>query len=163
MIPAASPIPASLAQLTELARIPAILARWVDTDTLHADLHYPLGLTIRQRAIRLYGVQGPEHRGPTKLHAACMTATAETAWYGAHAVIQPVGRQIDVHGRYLALVWVDLNAQAVCLNAWLVLNGLAVLWRPSRHPGPSRIPGLAMDIPTGQKPSGLTDTPAGPA
>jgi micrococcal nuclease len=98
----------------------ARLIRIVDGDTVELDID--LGFDVHQRhAVRLAGVNAPEHNTPD--------GAAATAWLtqalGNHPlVIRTHKDQAEKYGRYLATIWVgDTN-----INDALVAAGHAVAY-----------------------------------
>ena len=105
----------------------------VDGDTLDLDIDLGMGVHNHQR-VRLYGINPPETYGVKK------GSPEHTAGAEATSVVvgllfnegSPVDLWIETHkdkkgkyGRYLAIIWLELDGEVINLNRHLVKEGLA--------------------------------------
>lgn len=110
----------------------ALVRRVLDGDTV--ELEIDLGLrTKRIDVCRLYGINAPEVRGPTRdqgLEAAeALQAMVEE--YGPELLAYTVRDRGDKYGRWLVrLVGLDPDGEPIDLNGQMLAGGFAVPYDP---------------------------------
>ena len=98
-----------------------------DGDTLNVDIDLGFSIWIRDKSLRLYGIDTPEVRGQTREQGlAVRDWLRQRIDQGENILIQSISDQPDKYGRYLAILYID----GVNINRLLIDEGLARPYNP---------------------------------
>lgn len=103
----------------------------VDGDTFDADIELGLDMTIRDKRIRLYGINTPETRtrdAEEKARGRAATEFTRSRLYEASSVILEA-KGCDSFGRWLCKVYYTTDSGTRLLNSELVDAGHAVYYQ----------------------------------
>lgn len=106
----------------------AIVLKVVDGDTLDAEVDCGFHLHITMR-LRLYGINAPEMKGPSKEAGKASKAYLESliAATGPEFVIRTVRDTTEKYGRYLAtIIGTSDEGEEINLNKRMLIDGHAV-------------------------------------
>ncbi len=107
--------------------VTAVITRVIDGDTYVGQVDLPLGVSLREEHIRLYGVDTPELSSHDELQQ--QLAEAARRWAEQHVQWQRVTLEVhgrDSFGRVLARVFLNGND----VGKMLLEKGLAKEWTP---------------------------------
>lgn len=95
-----------------------------DGDTLTVDIDLGFSIVIRQQSVRLARINAPEVRG-SLAELGIKSRDALKAKILGKAVILKTARDTrEKYGRWLGEIWLD----GICINDWLISEGLATLY-----------------------------------
>jgi len=112
--------------LPKLYHYQALVTKVYDGDTCTVDIDLGLGVWLRGQTLRLYGINTPEMRGPSKPQGIISRDFVRRKVLGKTITIQTVKDKKGKYGRYLAVLFMGHEN----LNALLVQHGLAVEYFP---------------------------------
>ncbi len=106
----------------------AEFVRMYDADTLRLSIDLGFGVWLCNQAVRLYGIDAWEVRGPEREKGLAAKAFAEELILGQEIYIRSHQDRKGKYGRWLAEVFiVSPSSKTVDLGAELVANGHAVI------------------------------------
>ena len=94
-----------------------------DGDTLRIDVDLGFGIWRFNESLRLLGINAPEMRGATLDAGKRSRDALRERVLGRTVTFISVKDEQEKYGRYLAVVY---DPDGVCVNEWLVQQGLAV-------------------------------------
>lgn len=97
-----------------------------DGDTCRVDIDLGLGIWVRNEKLRLMRINAPEMTGADKVLGAASRDFLRELIDGKEIIIETVKDQRGKYGRYLAEIWIELDAVWVNANDALVAAGHAV-------------------------------------
>ena len=98
-----------------------------DGDTLNVDIDLGFSIWIKDKSLRLYGIDAPEVRGQTRERGLVVRDwLRERIEQGQTILIESISDQPDKYGRYLAILYID----GVNINQLMIYEGLARPYNP---------------------------------
>lgn len=98
-----------------------------DGDTLNVDIDLGFSIWIKDKSLRLYGIDAPEVRGQTRERGLVVRDwLRERIEQGQTVLIESISDQPDKYGRYLAILYID----GVNINQLMIDEGLARPYNP---------------------------------
>ena len=98
-----------------------------DGDTLNVDIDLGFSIWIKDKSLRLYGIDAPEVRGQTRERGLVVRDwLRERIEQGQTILIESISDQPDKYGRYLAILYID----GVNINQLMIDEGLARPYNP---------------------------------
>ena len=105
---------------------PIIVRRVYDADTVHVDIDLGLGIFLHSKAIRLYGINAPEIRGPEKPEGLKSKRELLRLIESSDiAVLQTFNDKSGKYGRLLGTIWLHIDGEWMNANRHLVEYGFA--------------------------------------
>lgn len=98
-----------------------------DGDTLNVDIDLGFSIWIKDKSLRLYGLDAPEVRGATRDQGIVVRNwLRQKIEQGETVLIESISDQPDKYGRYLAILYID----GVNINQQMLDEGLARPYNP---------------------------------
>lgn len=98
-----------------------------DGDTLNVDIDLGFSIWIKDKSLRLYGIDAPEVRGQTRERGLVVRDwLRQRIEQGQTILIESISDQPDKYGRYLAILYID----GVNINQLMIDEGLARPYNP---------------------------------
>lgn len=105
----------------------AVVTDVYDGDTLTADVDCGFGIWLNKQHFRLYGINTPEMKGPTKEKATVARDVLRNLVNGKEITIRTHKDVKEKYGRFLAEVYAkDEAGQDLYINDWMVKQGYAI-------------------------------------
>ena len=99
----------------------ALVVKVYDGDTIVVDIDLGFGIMMKNQSVRLLGVDTPEIRGKERNEGLEVKIAVENKILGKWVKIKTMKDKKGKYGRWLVNLWVD----DLCINNWLVTEGLA--------------------------------------
>lgn len=98
-----------------------------DGDTLNVDIDLGFSIWIRDKSLRLYGIDAPEVKGATRDQGIVVRNWLRQKIEQSQTIlIESISDQPDKYGRYLAILYID----GININQLMIDEGLARPYNP---------------------------------
>jgi micrococcal nuclease len=104
----------------------AFITSVYDGDTVTATIDLGLFIKKEKVKIRLYGIDAPELRRETLEKGRESRDFLRSLVLNKEIVIQTIKDAKGKYGRYLAKLWIEKEGSTICINDYIVENGLAI-------------------------------------
>lgn len=100
----------------------AFVSRVYDGDTVTVDIDLGFSVVLKDQTVRLYRINAPEMRGSSADKGVASRDALREKVLGKWITLRTVKDSKEKYGRWLGDLWID----SVCVNDWLLSEGLAV-------------------------------------